>query len=105
MSFLTNRVKEYAFQLGADLVGVANIGRYEHAPIMMSPQGILPEAQSVVVMALHHPDGCIEMGGEPHPQVVGPYAVQYTMNAMLDEISFKMGRFLQDLVLVVLVVK
>jgi len=97
MHVLTGKVKRHALQLGADLVGVANIGRYEHAPLMMSPQGILPDAKSVVVMALHHPDGCIEMGGEPEPQDLGPYRVQYTMNSMLDELSFKMGRFIEDL--------
>jgi hypothetical protein len=62
---------------------------------MMSPQGIMPDAQSVVVMAVHHPDGCVEMGGEPESQNIGPYAVQYTMNSMLDEISFNMGKFLE----------
>ncbi len=95
MSF-TNEVKEYAVSMGSDLIGIAGIDRYENAPVMMRPQGILPEAKSVVVMALHHPDGCIEMGGKTHPQDIGPYAVQYTMNSMLDEISFRMGRFLED---------
>jgi epoxyqueuosine reductase QueG len=95
MSTLTEKVKEYALELGADLVGIANIERYEYAPPMMSPQGIMPEARSVVVMGIHHPDGCVEMGGEPEPQNIGPYAVQYTMNSMLDEISFSMGKFLE----------
>ncbi len=93
---LTNEVKEHALSSGADLVGIAGIDRYENAPVMMRPQGLLPEARSVVVMALHHPDGCIEMGGDPHPQDIGPYTVQYTMNSMLDELSFRMGRFLED---------
>ena len=54
---LTAGVKAYALRtLGADLVGVANIERFAHAPLMMSPQGLLPTARSVVVMAVHHPD-------------------------------------------------
>ena len=69
---LTLAVKELAYQLGADLVGVANIERYEDAPIRMSPQGILPTAKSVVVCAVHHPDAAIELGGETHPQEIGP---------------------------------
>lgn len=96
-SKLTNQVKEYAYKLGADLVGVANIERFEKAPIMMSPQGILPAAKSVIVCAVHHLDACIELGGEPEPQNVGPYKVQYVMNDKLDLISFKIGRFLDDL--------
>ncbi|MEN6549799.1 MAG: hypothetical protein ABFE07_27475 [Armatimonadia bacterium] len=96
-SQLTGLVKSYAFGLGADLVGVANIERYDNAPLMMSPKGIFPEARSVVVCALHHPDGCIEMGGRKHPQDMGPYAVQGLMNTHLDHISYEMARHLEDL--------
>lgn len=95
-SQLTGRVKHYAFTMGADLVGVANIERFANAPRMMSPQGIMPQARSVVVCALHHPDGCIEMGGRKHPQDVGPYGVQGTMNTHLDHMSYEMSRFLED---------
>lgn len=93
---LTGQVKHRAFSLGADMVGVANIERFANAPLRMSPQGILPEARSVVVCALHHPDGCIELGGREHPQVIGPYNVQYQMNMHLDRISYEMARFLED---------
>ena len=96
-SRLTARVKEYAYSIGADLVGVANIERFSNAPIMMSPQGILPSAKSVIVCAVHHPDACIELGGEPEPQDVGPYAVQYVMNDKLDMMSFKIARYLGDM--------
>lgn len=94
---LTYMLKEYAYQLGSDLVGVADIKRFEKAPAMMSPQGILPTAKSVIVCAIHHPDACIELGGEPEPQDIGPYAIQYTMNSKLDVISFKVARMLDDL--------
>ncbi|MEI6500844.1 MAG: hypothetical protein WCP21_07435, partial [Armatimonadota bacterium] len=79
-SQLTGLIKNYGFRLGSDLVGVANIERFANAPLQMSPQGIFPEAKSVIVCAVHHPDGCVEMGGREHPQVVGPYGVQYYMN-------------------------
>ena len=36
MTLLTAKIKEHALALGADLVGVANIGRYEKAPLMMN---------------------------------------------------------------------
>ncbi len=92
---LKNAVKHYAYDLGADLVGVGNVERCEHAPLMMSPQGLLPTARSVIVMALRHPDGCIETGGETHPQEIGPYRVQYLMNSRLDEMSYRMATFLE----------
>ena len=44
---LTLAVKEYAYSLGADLVGISNVERYANAPVKMSPNGILPTARSV----------------------------------------------------------
>lgn len=94
---LTLKVKELAYRLGADLVGIANIERYANAPIKMSPQGILPSAKSVIVCAVHHPDAAIELDGEIHPQIMGPYRIQYIMNDKLDVLSFKIARLLDDL--------
>ena len=77
---LTAKVKECAYGFGADLVGIAPISRFKGAPIMMSPRGILPTATNVVVCAIHHLDEAIELGGEEHPQIIGPYSIQYVMN-------------------------
>lgn len=94
---LTARVKECALGVGADLVGISPISRFEGAPIMMSPKGILPTAKSVVVCAIHHLDEAIELGGEEHPQIIGPYSIQYVMNLKLDYIAFRVARYLDDL--------
>ena len=94
---LTLKVKQFARSIGADLVGIANVERYENAPIAMSPQGILPTAKSVIVCAIHHPDAAIELDGEVHPQVIGPYRVQYSMNNKLDHLSFSIARMLDKL--------
>lgn len=94
----TVNVKKYAMDtLRADLVGVANIERFVNAPLMMSPQGLMPEARSVIVMAVHHPDASIELGGIKHPQDIGPYCIQYHMNWRLDDISYRMTCFLENL--------
>ena len=94
---LTSKVKECAYSIGADLVGVAPISRFKNAPIMMSPQGILPTATNVVVCAIHHLDEAIELGGEEHPQIIGPYSIQYVMNLKLDYIAFRVARYLDSL--------
>ncbi len=90
-------IKSKAYELGADLVGIGSVDRCWAAPVMMSPQGVFPGSKSVVVMALHHPDACIEIGGESHPQNIGPYSVQYLMNSRLDEMSYKMACFIEDM--------
>ncbi|MGQ9556007.1 MAG: hypothetical protein ACUVWR_18045 [Anaerolineae bacterium] len=51
MTELTSRaVKEFAYSRGLDLCGVANIERFEGAPVRMHPASILPEARSVIVV-------------------------------------------------------
>ena len=64
---LTELVQQEARSLGADLVGVAPAERFQGAPLRMSPQGLLPEARSVIVAAIHHLDAAVELGGEPSP--------------------------------------
>ncbi len=92
---LKEQVKRFARELGADLVGFGGIARCRHAPLMMSPQGLFPGAKTVVVMGIHHPDACIELGGETHPQEIGPYSVQYLMNSRLDEMVYRLATFLE----------
>ena len=94
---LTMSLKDFALaDLNADLVGVANIERFANAPLRMSPQGLLPDARSVIVMAVHHPDACIDLGGLEHPQEIGPYRIQYQMNNRLDEMSYRTALWLQE---------
>lgn len=95
---MTQRIKTLAHELGADLVGFANIGRFDEAPIKMSPQGIMPSAKTVIVCAIHHPDATIELEGGEHgdSQIFESYSVQYTMNSKLDHISFEIAHFLDN---------
>jgi len=96
-NLLTAMVKKKAFELGADLVGVGNIERWEKAPLLMSPLGLMPDGKAVLVCAIHHTDAMIEVGGEGSPHEQGTYSYQYHMNNQLDVISYTMGRFLEDL--------
>ncbi len=93
---LTALSKQKAFSLGADMVGVANIERWANAPLLMSPLGLMPQGKSVIVCAIHHTDGMIEIGGEGNPHLQGSYSYQYFMNAQLDVISYNLARFLED---------
>lgn len=92
---LKEAIRRQALELDADLIGFGNVERCRHAPIMMSPQGVYPDCKTVIVMALKHPDACIELGGETHPQEIGPYTVQYHVNARLDDLSYRMATFIE----------
>ncbi len=94
---LTLQLKKKAYELGADLVGFANIERFENAPVMMSPQGILPTARTVMVCAIHHPDATIELDGEESAHISDSYGVQIAMNDKLDHISFTLACLLEDM--------
>lgn len=95
---LTAQIKQLAHSLGADLVGFANIERFEKAPPKMSPQGILPTAKTVIVCAVHHPDATIELEGGEHgdSQKMESYGVQMTMNNKLDHMSFVIAHYLDS---------
>lgn len=94
---LALQLKKKAYELGADLVGFANIERFANAPIMMSPQGILPSARTVMVCAIHHPDATIELDGEESAHASDSYGVQIAMNDKLDHISFTLACQLEDM--------
>jgi len=92
---LTAALKSKALELGADLVGVGPCERWEGAPIQMHPLGHWPDATHVVVVAIHHPDACVELGGIPDAHHLGPYGVQGRMNERLEFIQFHLARWLE----------
>lgn len=50
-------VKEYALNTGLDLIGIANIERFEGAPERMHPAEIFPECRSVIITGRRIPRG------------------------------------------------
>lgn len=94
---LTKEIKECAEKLGADLIGIAPVGRFKNAPLKMSPKGLLPEAESVIVVAIHLLDASVELSGEPTPQDMRSYNfLGGVVSSRLDDISFLLARFLED---------
>ncbi|HBC87063.1 MAG TPA: hypothetical protein DCZ94_08925 [Lentisphaeria bacterium] len=93
MKEFTDSVKSYALQEGADLVGIAPVSRYEGAPHMLRPQAHLPEARTVIVMAIHHPDASVEWGSEPNSNYSGGF--QIGMIPKLDTMALRVARFVE----------
>lgn len=92
---LTVAVKQMALAEGADLVGIASTSRYDGAPPKVRPQAHLPEAQAVVVMAVHHLDASVDFGAEPNSNFPGGF--QIGMIPKLDTIAFRVARYLESL--------
>lgn len=93
---LTQEVKALAMELGADLVGVAPVERWAHAPIEHSPQGILPEARCAISCAVHIPDACVELAAEPDPRYPGPGLVLINVAMTLNNLAFKLANWLEE---------
>lgn len=53
MNVSSNDVKKVAYELGADLCGIASIDRFQEAPKGFHPTDVLPMCKSVIVFASH----------------------------------------------------
>jgi epoxyqueuosine reductase len=61
---LTNLIKSTILGLGADIVGVAPVERFENAPKGNSPLDYMPDAKNVISFGLHLADGICDVWGE-----------------------------------------
>ncbi len=55
----SKKVKEVAKKLGADLVGIASLDRFDGSPKQMDPRYINPDARALIVIALRIPRGVL----------------------------------------------
>lgn len=96
---LTEEVKKLAKKLGAEMVGVASVERFKNAPLMHSPQGLLPTAKSVVVVGVIWLDASIELTEkEISEHFYNPYDIcesQTNMNERLNSIVFNLAKVLE----------
>lgn len=73
---LTQEIKALILSNGLDMVGVASVDRWKHAPPgYFTPQHYLPEARTVISLARHIPDGVCDVWGpwDRPGRTIGPY--------------------------------
>jgi len=70
---LTQEVKRIARAAGANLVGIAPVERFRHAPAKLGPTDHLPGASHVIVVGRHLPDASIERWGKPPAESIYSY--------------------------------
>ena len=85
MNMSSADVKKIAFELGVDLCGIAPVERFEDAPDGFHPRDVLPECQSVIVLA------CQFLKGTLFAKSTIPYT------NVRNELSRKMDRLAIDL--------
>ncbi len=50
----SEKIKKYARSCGADIIGIAQMDRFEGAPKQMDPRFIFPDGKSMIVMGFRH---------------------------------------------------
>jgi epoxyqueuosine reductase len=97
---LTYDVKARAFGMGADLVGIAPVDRFEHAPEDGKPQYYMPDAKCVVVIATRILKGLCDVHGsyEEKGKTIAPYFWHgYSqVNWGNSWMAIQVGRLLED---------
>ena len=100
---LTKALKGYILDAGADLVGFGSVDRLEGAPEIQRPQRYLPDASSMISIALHiNEAACDLIARNTRSNTVPPsyHSFQlYTfvmINRKLDEIAYQCAKFLED---------
>jgi ferredoxin len=70
---LTDKVRTAARAAGANLVGIADVNRFQQAPTGRAPNDHLPTAESVVVVARKIPDAAIDRWGKAPAKATTSY--------------------------------
>lgn len=97
-AYLTLKVKSLMQDEGADLVGIADVGRFTKMSLKVGPkpQEVYPEAKSVIVAAVRMTDACMEMSARNHYQNPGPGIINHQMSNRLNWIAMKTVHFLEN---------
>lgn len=84
-----DKVKRFAMDHGADLVGVAPVARFDGAPAGHHPTDLLPDARSVVVCAQRIPAGTLDGPATAYHCMMG------VVHSQLDLLAYHVARFLE----------
>ena len=87
---LSEEVKGYALEMGADLAGIASTSEFDDAPIGHRPRDLLTDAKSVIVVAKKIPLSVVKT--IPSPLYSTTYRI---LNEELRVLTYKISLFLE----------
>lgn len=93
----SKEIKDFAKKNGADLIGIANIERFDELPLEKNPKSIFPEVKSVVVLGRRITRGTLR-GVEEGTQFqnYNIYGRDWLSNRFLPMTTYKVAEFLED---------
>ncbi len=94
---LTDALKTMAREAGADLVGIADIGRFDGVDSRHHPASIFPETRSVIVLGKRIVRGCLRGVEEgTHMSAMDIYALNWVPDRFLAQVTVTVGSWLED---------
>ena len=99
----SSMIKEMAIDLGADIVGIASVDRFEGAPPGHGPLDLMPEAKSVIVMGIRIPDPVVEY--DTYHIKMKEMPQETAINVLMENFYMLMGHYSLDLMLNTMAVK
>ena len=91
----TQKLKKYATDNGADLIGVADLSRWCSAPFNRTPKALMPDCTCAVVMGFHYLDSCVELGAQPDLRIPGPAVSNHIASEHANYLAFKLCKFIE----------
>jgi epoxyqueuosine reductase len=92
MNMTAEKVKDQAASLGCDLCGVASISRFKDIPALTNPKSILPEARSVIVIAVKFLYSTVDSGSTI------PYTIiRNHLSHRVDRITIDLSYYLEEM--------
>jgi epoxyqueuosine reductase QueG len=89
---LTSELKSFALKHGADRIGIASVESLKDSPEGRSVADVLPNARSVIVIALRMLDSVVNTLPSPIYMNTG----YITVNAELNRIAYQVSKFLEE---------
>jgi len=88
---MERKIKELAYQLGADVCGIGSIDRFKDAPPGFSPLDLFDKCRSVIALGIALPKGLYEVS----PRLLYAH-FNSKICAILDDISLKLAKELEE---------
>ncbi len=93
---LTQRIKKLALSKGADMVGVASVGRFHGAPKGHHPSDVLPGCRSTISIGRRFVMGMVETLGPARQRLSYKHHMYAHLNTFNSQNAYEIALFLED---------
>ena len=103
LKLTSKTVKTLVKDWGADLVGIAPVGRFEGAPPGHGPLDLMPRAKSVIVAGVRIPDPVVDY--DEYHLKMHEMPAELGVQASMENFYMQMGHYVEDMMLNIIATK